>query len=83
MDARGVRETKLRDAVMAALLHLNSGNTGMALQALHQAIITFDDFVKADFAAQDAIIERGRARARELQAAVERRERRSKKRRKK
>jgi len=51
---RGAREQDLRNAVMAALQHLNSSNYGQALAALHQAIVKFDEYVKADFAAQDA-----------------------------
>jgi hypothetical protein len=55
-ELRGERETALRNAVMKALLHFNSSNFGMALQALHDAINVFDNTVKADFlkADQDA-----------------------------
>ena len=57
-ELRGERETKLREAVMTALTHMNSSNFGLALSCLHNAINIFDDYAKADFAAQDEKLRR-------------------------
>jgi len=43
---------------MTALTHMNSSNFGLALSCLHNAINIFDDYAKADFAAQDEKLRR-------------------------
>ena len=74
---RGARERGLRESVMSALKHMNSSNFGMALQALHDAIVKFDAEVQGDFAAQDELIREAQTRRlRETQTRRRKRRRR-------